>query len=92
MFAILFEALLIEIQEEIPLFAGWEVGVNGHRKCEQKFVNKLAFPKYVCATGQFNRLPGSHPQVEKSRTLTYRELQLRYTRSKTTYFNINWMF
>ena len=34
-FAILFEALLIEIQEEIPHFAGWEGVVNGHKNCEQ---------------------------------------------------------
>ena len=38
MFAILFEALLIEIQEEIPHFPGWEGGgVNEHKNCEQKF-------------------------------------------------------
>ena len=34
-FAILFEVLLIEIQEEIHHFAGWEGGVKGHKKCEQ---------------------------------------------------------
>ena len=38
MFAILFEALLIEIQEEIHHFAGWEGGgVKGRKNCEQKF-------------------------------------------------------
>ena len=37
MFAILFEVLLIEIREEIHHFAGWEVGVKGHKNCEQKF-------------------------------------------------------
>ena len=46
MFAILFEVLLIVIQEEIHHFAGWEGGggVKGHKNSEQKFVNKLAFP------------------------------------------------
>ena len=36
MFATLFEVLLIEIQEEIHHFAGWEGGgVKGHKNCEQ---------------------------------------------------------
>ena len=43
-FEILFEVLLIEIQEEIHHFAGWEGGGKGHKNCEQQFVNKLAFP------------------------------------------------
>ena len=38
MFAILFEVLLIEIQEEFHNFAGWEGGgVKGRKFCEQKF-------------------------------------------------------
>ena len=39
MFAILFGVLLIEIQEEIHHFLGWEggEGVKGHKNCEQKF-------------------------------------------------------
>ena len=39
MFEILFEPLLIEIQEEISHFAGWEGGggVNGQKTCEQNF-------------------------------------------------------
>ena len=44
MFAILFEALLIEIQEEIPHFAGWEGGLMGTKIVNKSFVNKLAFP------------------------------------------------
>ena len=36
-FAILFEALLIEIQEEIHHFPGWEGGGYGAHFCEQKF-------------------------------------------------------
>ena len=36
MFAILFQVLLIEIQEEIHHFAGWEGGVKGNKNCEQK--------------------------------------------------------
>ena len=45
MFAILFEALLIEIQEEIPHFPGWEGGGLMSAKIVNKnFVNKLAFP------------------------------------------------
>ena len=46
MFAILFEALLKEIQEEIHHFAGWEGGVTGYKNYVNKhFVNKLAFPR-----------------------------------------------
>ena len=46
MFAILFEVLLIEIQEEILHFAGWEGGgVKGQKIVNKNFVNKLAFPK-----------------------------------------------
>ena len=38
MFAILFDVLLIEIQEEMLHFAGWEGGgVKGRKNCEQKF-------------------------------------------------------
>ena len=38
MFAILFEVLLIEVQEEIHRFVGWEGrGFEGHKNCEQKF-------------------------------------------------------
>ena len=37
MFAILFEVLLIEFQEEIHHFAGWEGGVKGHKNCQQRF-------------------------------------------------------
>ena len=47
MFAILFEVLLIEKQDEIHHFAGWEGGGGsmGHKKFVNKnFVNKLAFP------------------------------------------------
>ena len=44
-FAILFEVFLIECQEEIHHFAGWERGLKGHKKFVNKtFVNKLAFP------------------------------------------------
>ena len=37
MFAILFEALLIEIQEEIPHFAGWEGGLRGIKDVNKTF-------------------------------------------------------
>ena len=48
MFAILFEVLLIEIQEEIHHFAGWEGGGSRGTKIVNKhFVNKLAFPNYT---------------------------------------------
>ena len=51
MFAIPFEVLLIEIQEEIHHFAGWEGGGGqGAPKIVNKnFVNKLAFPN-ICNT------------------------------------------
>ena len=46
MFAILCEALLIEIQGEIHHLAGWEGGgVMGTKIVNKNFVNKLAFPK-----------------------------------------------
>ena len=46
MFAILFEALLIEIQEEIPHFAGWVGGgVNGHKNCELNFCEQPKGPR-----------------------------------------------
>ena len=45
-FAILFEALLIEFQEEIHHFAGWEGGgLRGAKMVNKHFVKKLAFPK-----------------------------------------------
>ena len=44
MFAILFEVLLIEIQEEIHRFAGCKGGVRGTKIVNKNFVNKLAFP------------------------------------------------
>ena len=69
MFAILFEALLLEIQEEIPHFAGWEGGgSNGHKSVNKTFVNKLAFPiqgrtlrpegpeRLLCLLGEFSNL------------------------------------
>ena len=37
MFALLFGVLLIEIQEEIHHFVGWEGGVKGDKTCEQTF-------------------------------------------------------
>ena len=47
MFAILFEVLLIEIQEEIHHFVGWEGGGSRGTKIVNKtFVNKLAFPTF----------------------------------------------
>ena len=36
-FVILFEGLLVEIQEEIHHFAVWGGGVKGHQNCEQNF-------------------------------------------------------
>ena len=48
MFAILFEVLLIEIQEEIHHFAAWEGGgLRGTKIVNKHFVNKLAFPNLV---------------------------------------------
>ena len=44
MFAILFEVLLREIQEEIHHFAGWEGGLMRTKIVNRNFVNKLAFP------------------------------------------------
>ena len=48
-FAILFEVLLIEIQQEIHHFAGWTGGFRGTKIVSKHFVNKLAFPMTVLA-------------------------------------------
>ena len=59
MFAILFEALLIEIQEEIHHFA--VLGGGGPRGTEivnKNFVNKLAFPIFGPKIGQLGAI---HP-------------------------------
>ena len=46
MFAILFEVLLKEMQEEIHRSAGWEGGgLRGIKIVNKHFVNKLAFPQ-----------------------------------------------
>ena len=46
MFAILFEVLLIEIQEEVHHFAGWEGGgLRGAKVVNNNFVNNLVLPK-----------------------------------------------
>ena len=45
MFAILFEVVFIEIEEENHHFAGWEGGcLRGTKVVNKNFVNKLAFP------------------------------------------------
>ena len=50
MFAILFEALLIEIQEEIHHFADLGGGgLRGAKIVNKNFVNKLAFPIEIAA-------------------------------------------
>ena len=54
MFAILFEVLLIEIQEEIHHFAGWDGGVKKHNNCEIKIMNKLAFPIFDNSEKEFS--------------------------------------
>ena len=46
MFVILFEVLLIEIQEEIHDVAGWKGGLRGPKIVNKNFVNKLAFPTF----------------------------------------------
>ena len=50
LFAILFEGLLIEIQEEIHYFAVLgERGLMGAKIANKHFVNKLAFPNEIKA-------------------------------------------
>ena len=45
-FAILFQGLLIQIQEEIHHFAGWERGgLRGTKIVNKDFANQQAFPK-----------------------------------------------
>ena len=48
-FAILFEALFIEIKEEIHHFAVLGGGVRGTKSVNKLVVNKLAFPKNVAS-------------------------------------------
>ena len=51
MFAILFEVLLIEIQEEIHHFAGWEGGgVKGRKNFEQKFCEQTGVSSLWCGS------------------------------------------
>ena len=48
-FWLLFEALLVEIQEEIHHFLGWEGGgLRGTKIANKNFVNKLAFAIFGC--------------------------------------------
>ena len=42
-FAVLFEVLLLQFQEELHHFAGWEGGGKGYKNRGQNFVNNLAF-------------------------------------------------
>ena len=72
-FAILFEALLIEIQEEIPHFAGWEGGVNGHKNCEQNFCEPTI--RIVRATDASKRVL---VQLKAARFLCYRRVSSPY--------------
>ena len=52
----MFEVLLIEIQEEIHHFAGWEGGgLRGAKIVNNNFVNKLALPSLFNAP-KFSRL------------------------------------
>ena len=55
MFAILFEVLLIEIQEKIHHFAGLGGGggLGGTKIVNKHFVNKLAFPTKDPSTKRF---------------------------------------
>ena len=48
MFTILFEVLLIEFQEEIHHFAGWEGGLRGTKIVNKSFVNKLPGSPFLC--------------------------------------------
>ena len=58
MFAILFKVLLIEIQEEIHHFAGWEGGgVRDTKIVNKNFVNKRAFPTETAAEFTLDRGP-----------------------------------
>ena len=65
MFAILFEVLLIEIQEEIHHCAlcwlGGEGRISGAKIVNKTFVNKLAFPNYW---GLPQRNPKSYPESD----------------------------
>ena len=62
MFAILFEVLLIEIQEEIHHFAEWEGGgLMGAKIVNKNIVNKLALPILLFLELR-PRLPGTRPE------------------------------
>ena len=52
MFAILFEVLLIEIQEEIYHFAGWEGGgVEGRKNCDLNFYEQIGVSYFMNSSG-----------------------------------------
>ena len=79
MFGILFEVLLIEIQEEILHFAGWEGGGLRRTKIVNKhFVNKLAFPnnnpelprKFPKLPRKFPKLPRKFPDFPGGQPLS----------------------
>ena len=60
MFAILFEVLLIEIQEEIHHFAGWQGGgVKGHKNSEQNICEQTGV-SYQYPRSDFQGLCGGH--------------------------------
>ena len=70
MFAILFEVLLIEIQEEIHHFAGWEGGgLRGAKIVNKDFVNKLAFPNIATYRTIIAQCPHKNNQGEVSSSL-----------------------
>ena len=57
---LLIEVLLIETQEEIHHFAGWEGGgVKGRKNCEQKFCEQAGVSYYWCVPSP----PGANPLV-----------------------------
>ena len=79
--ATLFEVILIEIQEEIHHFAGWEGGgLRGTKIVNKHFVNEWAFPIFVLF-GSFpifagfsrfvQELSGDFPDLSFSSFLAY---------------------
>ena len=90
MFAILFEVLLIEIQEEIHHFAGWEGGVKGHESFEQKFCEQTGVPYFNTGGslgykgGGGERAPNEPPKgPSRTKNTTDSKFTIRYGDSKT---------
>ena len=76
----------MEIQEEIPHFAGWEGGGNGHKNCEQSLCEqKLAFPILFAEPHQIKK-----PWKRRENAPKYKEIFKMTKKSKETQKGRDW--